>query len=177
MNDIVFAIDPGSIKTGWAVLESPDRLIEAGLLLPDKRAAAAEFRIDSMCQDLLQLLDKHRPETILIEWTSGHVGHKRHHGGGAGLAIYGISVGALWREVINWRRSLPTNDGIEVEIILVPENKWTRSVPKVDRQAAIADIFPEYQIKQDTGGDIADALGLAIWYLRRKIINLVEAIK
>ncbi len=177
MNDVLFSIDPGSVRTGWAVIKDPERLIEAGLLLPDKRAAAAELRINSMCQDLWLLLDKHQPKSILIEWTSGHVGRKRHHGGGAGLAVYGVSIGALWREAVAWRRSLPTNDGIEVEIILMSENEWTRGVPKVDRQAAIADIFPEYQIKQDPGGDIADAPGLAVWYLRRKIINLVEAIK
>jgi hypothetical protein len=175
-NNVIFAIDPGSIKTGWAVLELPERLIEAGLLLPDKRAAGAEFRIDSICISLWELLDKHRPATILLEWPSGHVGRKRHHGGGAGLSIYGAACGSLWRECVAWRRSLPPEERIEVIIRLILESEWTRGIPKQDRAAVVAATFPEYRPEDDTGMDISDALGLAVWYSRRQMLKLMEAL-
>lgn len=176
MNDVIFSIDPGSVRSGFAVLDRSQRLIEAGLLLPNKRAAGAEFRIHDMCRDLVTLLGKHRPKTILLEWPSGHVGRKRHHGGGAGLSTYGVSVGALWREVFNWRRSLPADDAISVNIHLIHENDWTNQVPKRDRQIAIASMFPEYRIELDLGGDISDAIGLAVWYGRQQMLKLAESV-
>ena len=176
MNDIVFAIDPGSVRTGWAVLSPPQELVEAGLLLPDKRAAGCEFRINTMCQDLWQLLDKHRPKTILLEWVSGKINPRRHKSQGQGLQVHGAATGSLWRECLAWRRSLEVEQAIQIKIVLILENTWTRGVNKKDRQIAIADLFPAYRIEQDSGADIADAIGLGIWYCRRQMVKLAEAL-
>jgi len=176
MDDIVFSLDPGSIRTGWAVMQFPEQLIEAGLILPDKVRAESEFRIAAMCRDLRQLLNKWQPETIVIEWTSGKVGRRRHKGGGAGLAIYGISIGALWQTCEAWRCSLPIEQQLDVKILLIRENVWTNSILKSDRAAAVASLFPEYKVEQDTGGDIADALGLGLWYLRERKVRLAAMV-
>ena len=177
MNKIVFAIDPGSKKTGWAVLGAREKLIQAGLLLPDKQSAAPEFRIHRMCEDLRNLLDELQPAVILIEWTSGKVGRKRHSGGGAGLAIHGAATGALWREVLAWRRVLPAEQQLEVKVELILENTWTRQVPKADRIEAISVMFPQYLPEQDSGGDIADAIGLNVWYQREQAVRLAGCLK
>jgi len=172
MDDIVFSLDPGSIRTGWAVMQFPEQLIEAGLILPDKVRAESEFRIAAMCRDLRQLLNKWQPETIVIEWTSGKVGKRRHKGSGAGLGVHGAATGALWQTCEAWRYSLPIEQQLEFKILLVRENVWTHSVPKEDRIAAVANLFPQYKPEDDRGGDIADALGLGLWYLREQRVIL-----
>jgi len=177
MNDkLILSIDPGSVRTGWALMKPPEQLIKAGLLLPDKQTAPSEFRIDAMCRSLWTLLNYWQPKTIIIEWTSGKVGKKRHHGGGAGLAVHGAATGALYRECVAWLRWQPPQNQLETKVQVVRENVWTRQVPKADRQAAIAQMFPAYSIKEDPGGDIADAIGLAIWYQREQTVRLVKCL-
>jgi len=177
MNDLIFSLDPGSKKTGWAVMGARKQLIQAGLLLPDKQSTAPEFRIHRMCEDLRNLLDEVQPAVILIEWTSGKVGKKRHGGQGAGLAIYGISVGSLWREVLAWRRALPAEQQLEVKVELILENTWCRSVTKRKRIDAVSMAFPQYNPEKDRGGDIADAIGLNVWYQRERLLRAAELVR
>ena len=109
MKDLIFSLDPGSKKTGWALMRAPERLIRAGLLLPDKQKNPSELRIAAMCRSLWDLLNHWQPRDIVIEWTSGKV-QRRHKGGGAGLAVHGAATGAIWREVVAWLRyQLPEN--------------------------------------------------------------------
>jgi len=175
-NKMIFSLDPSSTRTGWALMKPPEQLIRAGLLLPDKQTAQSEFRIDAMCQSLWQLMNLHQPKTILIEWTSGKVG-KRHKGGGAGLAVHGAATGALWREVLAWLRWQPPENQIDTKVLLVKENDWTRQIPKADRIAAVAAAYREYSPDDDKGGDIADAIGLNVWYQREQAVRLVESLK
>lgn len=175
MNDeLMFSLDPSSTRTGWALMRPPEQLVRAGLLLPEKQKSSSEVRIGDMCRGLWQLLNFWRPQTILLEWSSGKVGRKCHHGGGAGLAIHGVAVGALWREVIAWIRYQPPENQINTEVILVKENDWTRGVPKRDRAIAIAAMFPQYKIEDDLGLDIADSIGMSIWYQREQADRLPE---
>jgi len=176
MNNFIFSLDPGSIRTGFAVLTGGQQLIEAGLIMPDKRTAAPEFRIHSMCRDLWQLLDKHQPRLILLEWCSGKVNKRRHKGSGQGLQVHGAATGSLWRECLAWKRTLPMEEQIQTKVILVLENDWTRGLPKQERAAAVAAIFREYMPEGDKGMDISDALGLAIWWLRRQNLKLEECL-
>lgn len=175
MDNLIFSLDPGSIRTGWALMRLPERLVRAGLLLPDKQKSPSEFRIAAMCGGLWQLLDYWQPGVIVVEWTSGKVGRRHGSGGGAGLAIHGAATGALWREIIAWIRNQPLEKQIGTNVILVEENNWTRQVPKVDRIAAIAAKYPVYKQAEDSGGDIADAIGLALWWLREYRLRLAEA--
>jgi len=177
MNDLIFSLDPGSLITGFALMKPPEKLIRAGTLEPDKKTAPSELRIAAMCRSLWDLLNYYQPKTILIEWTSGKVGKRHGRGGGAGLAIHGAATGALWREVLAWLRWQPPENQIATTTRLITENTWTRQVPKADRQAAIAQMFPEYKVEQDPGGDIADACGLAVFYMREQRVRLKECLK
>ena len=174
MEDLIFTLDPGSLRSGFAVLTMGGQLREAGLLLPDKRAAASEFRIEVMCRDLHDLLIRWDPSVVVLEWTSGKVNTSRHKGAGAGLAVHGAATGALWREVEAWRRSLPAERQSRVMVELIRENQWTRGTPKTDRQAAVAQEFPQYDPTQDIGGDLADAIGLATWWLRNRAVKMLQ---
>lgn len=172
-DDLIFSLDPSSTRTGWAFMKPPEQLVRAGLLLPDDPRASSEVRVGDMCSGLWQLLNLWLPRTILIEFTSGKVGRRHGTGGGAGLAIYGVAVGALWREVCAWIRYQLPEDQINTEVVLIRENQWCRGVNKKDRQIAIAALFSAYRIEQDPGGDIADAVGMAVWYLREQRMRSV----
>lgn len=151
----LLALDPGSIRTGYAIFRD-GVLVDAGHLRAPKDWTLVE-RIYALVADLRKLIDETKPGMMLIEITSGKV-QARHGGGGAGLAIYGVAVGALWATCMQLGN---------VEAVL--ENVWTGGVPKTKRQRAIAAEFPRYRAiaSKDSGGDIADAIGLGMWYLSR----------
>jgi len=164
MNEtILFSLDPGLQRTGYAVLRigaSPGAdLIESGVLRPRDRDATAPERIEFLCTAVTALLDRHAPPLILVEWDSGHVNVRRHKGGGQGLALHGAVTAALWREALYWARQ---RSGVAV--VTVPENDWTRGVEKEARAIAVAERFPGYDWTLDPGFDAADAIGLAQWH-------------
>jgi hypothetical protein len=167
VNRPVLSIDPGSKRTGWAVLTQREQLLQAGLLTGDKTTDPAKFRIAAMCWGLCELLDEWQPGTVLIEWSSGHVGRRRHKGGGAGLAVYGIAIGALWQVAVAWSTSGESRER-QVRVRCIEENLWTNRVPKEDRVATIAQRFREYHSEDDPGGDVADAIGLGLWWTKQQ---------
>ncbi len=176
MADVILSLDPSSTRSGWAVMQPPERLLQAGLLLPEKTKAASEARIETMCRDLRELLEESQPAVVVIEWTSGKVNVKRHKGEGAGLAVHGAATGALWREIEGWKRSLSADRRGRTLITLVRENEWTRGVSKQDRQATVAASFSAYDPSQDPGADIADAIALAGWFQREQMTKMLEEV-
>ena len=93
---------------------------------------------------------------------------------GAGLAIHGAATGALWREAEAWRHALPAEQQSETQILLITENLWTNGVPKRDRLSGIAAVFNQYNPKQDRTGDIGDAIGLALWHIKERRVQLAR---
>jgi hypothetical protein len=183
VSEKIFSLDPGSKQTGWAVLSYPEQqLLDAGLLLPERTRDTPAARLTAMKQDLLALLTLHKPAAIVVEWTSGKVIAGRHGGGGAGLPIYGVAVGALWQVCEQWAAEMRQAGGT-CAVVLVPENEWTQGRPKQRRQiggrAALSRVdlierrFPEYIPAQDPGGDVADAIGVNLWYQRKR--RMLEA--
>ena len=129
-----------------------ERLAEAGYFTTPRSRSAYE-RIDAMGEDLRQAIRVHRPTHAVIELTSGKVGG-RHGGRGAGLATYGVAVGAL-REVLRTELGAGVVTG-------VLENEWTRGVSKAKRLAWLRYRFPAYAeaAARDGGGDMGDAIGV-----------------
>lgn len=165
--DMLLAIDPASERTGWAALETsnPVRPVLARYGVIRARKAVALDRIVEICSALRQFVAEVRPEAIVIEVPSGHVG-RRHGGGGAGLATYGVAVGAIWREL--W--------GAAPIVEAVTEAEWTGGVAKERRALFMAQRFSNYRPDGDTGLDAADAIGLGDWYLaHRKVRAAVKA--
>lgn len=164
----ILALDPSSTRTGYAVLNEQEKLLEAGILKPRKEKDPPRERIEAITGDLWRLLEETNPQAIILEWTSGKVGRRRHHGGGAGLAIYGVAIGAIWQMAEFWSRIDRGHPLVE----LVPENEWTGGRPKGERAAAIGRLYPQYQADRDPGGDIADAIGLGRWWIREHRLRL-----
>ncbi len=178
MSERVFSLDPGSKQTGWAVLDTDEHLLDAGLLLPDRTRDDAGERLEAMMRDLVRLLVQHQPAVIVIEWTSGKVNTNRHKGGGAGLAIYGVAVGALWATCLEWAE-ISRTAGRPCQVVRLPENEWTAGRPKQRRsiggRAAVSRVdliehrFPQQYIpEKDPGGDVADAIGVNLWYQHKQ---------
>jgi hypothetical protein len=165
--DIILALDPSSTICGYAALRRNRSILELGLITPVSRNDPSFDRVISMGKDLVTLLDLLKPGIILIEWTKGKVGLRRHGGQGAGLAVYGAGVGWLGCTAWHWALSRP-----RCELIPILENTWTRGVPKEARQEAMRSLVVEYGGVADPGGDIADALGLALWWLKEESLRL-----
>jgi len=159
MTDRVLGIDPSSTRTGYAVMTSPTNLVEAGALTGENRRDPALDRIDQMVSEVTGILSEQRITRVVIEVTTGHIG-RRHGGGGAGLATYGMAVGAI-------RNACCERLGAS-SVTSLYENRWTNGVPKRTRQRVIAAALPAYRIETDSGGDIADAIGLCVYWFKQR---------
>jgi hypothetical protein len=162
---LVVGFDPSSTICGYAAVGMRRELVAAGWLKPPDRAADSFERDMGMCDDLVTVLEELGPTTILVEWPKGKVHEGRHHGRGAGLAVYGTGVGAIARQAVLWAAGRG-----DCEVIRVLDVEWTRGVPKGDRQRAVACEVPEYarHLAGDTGGDMSDAIGLCLWWLTER---------
>ena len=155
----IIALDPSSTAIGYAVLGQIDGgLIDAGLITPDRKTHPPLVRILAMLEELTLLICETEPEAVVIEVTSGKVG-KRHKGKGAGLAVYGMAVGAVWQLC----RSVEF-----LEVAPVLENDWTDGKGKSKRLSLLCAMEPKYKRERDPGGDVGDAIGLGRWWLARQ---------
>jgi len=166
----IVSLDPSSSVIGYAVIDGAAigaaALDAAGLITPADGRHPSYRRIRDMCADLLELLEANAPEVILIEWSKGKVG-RRHKGRGAGLAVYGAGVGAALVTADTWSGI----HGQSATVIPILENDWTRGVPKQRRSAWVAAQYPQYNPAQDPGGDVADAIGLARYWVKTSLLN------
>jgi hypothetical protein len=150
----VLFVDPSSSVTGYALMRGRYDLMEFGRITPEKDKDRAPVRIQYFGRELAAIIADGKPDKVVIEITSGKVARGRHGGAGAGLSIYGMAVGYLWRECVA--------AGVEVEPVL--ENDWTNGVPKDRRLRHIAAQFPDYAAFKDEGGDAGDAIALGQWW-------------
>ena len=152
----LLAIDPSSTKTGYAVMADSMTLLDAGFLKPDKTRDPAIMRIAAMTKQLGEVLDEWQPGKVLVEMPSAHAAG-RLQGRATGLAIYGFAAGAMWRAC----HAVTDTEVVDAQV-------WTRGVSKLKRQQLICMAFPQYDSEKDKGGDIADAIGLAVWWFSRQ---------
>lgn len=189
----MLAIDPASKKTGYAVLESlePAGLLEAGLLVPSssKRVcagsaeagladvaawfAAGELaacrRVVELLEDVRGLVEAVEPGRVVIEVPSGKVGTGARRGASGSLTTYGMAAGAVWAccRALGTGGLKPGPPGYGV--VPVTERMWTKDAgSKAERAALAASVYRgRYRVADDGGQDVADAIGLGRWWLRR----------
>jgi Holliday junction resolvasome RuvABC endonuclease subunit len=149
----VLAIDPSLTCTGYAMFSADEQLICGGTIKVSPKLDTME-RISLIIDDIRQLIEA-GVSHVVVEVTSGKVS-ARHRGGGAGLATYGMLVGAVWYACSE-----------EVETIHIYENTWTKGKgTKDDRRFRVAAEYPgRYDPEQDKGADVADAVLLGKWAL------------
>jgi len=168
---IVLALDPSSTCSGYAVLERTDRtmrMIEAGTL-KGKAAASAVDRVLAMRAELLALLCEHRPHVVLVEMPLERQ-YTRTAGKRSGMAVWAGAAWALWMAAVDWaeqvereRTDLP--DGRPpCRIKPVNNTTWATGSTKELRKAHVRAAYPQYDPADDAGGDVADAVSLALWW-------------
>jgi hypothetical protein len=173
----LISLDPGSKRTGYAVFDG-NQLADAGYLHSDDDEAPAMPRIIEMANDLIGMIAVHQPRRIVIEVSSGHVGKRRHTGGGHGLAIYGEAAGALVAaahfEMVRLGRNGGRPPAVLWGVVPVLENVWTRGKRKNVRRDAIMMEFPQYRAlaSKDGGADVSDGIGLGLWWLPREALGV-----
>ena len=150
----ILSIDPSSTCSGYAIMEGERSLREAGCLRPRRSTDQAIYRIAAMARQLEDLIAEHHLRLGVIEITSGKVARRR-GGCGAGLAVYGMAVGALFWAMFK---------ALDGAVMTVHENDWTRGIPKRRRARTVEVMFPQYRGIEDPGLDVADAIGIGVWY-------------
>ncbi len=155
---LVLAIDPSSTRTGYALLKDSMTILDAGLLKPNKTRDPAIKRVIAMTKDVRALLYDYRPDVALVEMPHKH--NKPRH---KNLAIYGVAAGTmLW---VCYEFNLHSEEG---ETHPVNAETWTEKISKDIRQDLIQMQFDQYDPAKDPGGDIADAIGLALWWFSKQ---------
>lgn len=158
---LLLSIDPSSTRTGYAVLNDRQKLVDGGLLRPRRTADPANERVDAMIESLIEIGREHQISAVVVEDTSGKVAaHGRARGmNGAGLAVHGKAVG-------EFRRACIMIFGADC-VTCVMENEWTQQVSKAHRAQRVAAVYRSqgYDPAKDKGGDTADAIGLGVWWL------------
>lgn len=161
----ILALDPSSTCTGYAVMDGPGGVLDAGLLKGERSGDGSEARIEAMVGAVRELIGEHTPGVVVIEMPSGKVGSGQRKGASASLTIYGVAAGEIRRAV---KMTLPAElaGPRESRVVSISEREWTRRLSKKTRQAAIAGLFPGYAAGMglDGGGDMADAIGLGRWW-------------
>lgn len=185
VHNLILALDPSTTKTGYALLEpslNPDRpvLHDAGLIVGSEErmdirdpmqseimnsdALAAIRRIHDITGNVLDLLTKWRPKTVVVEVSSGMAGTGSNGGASSSLAIYGEGVGAVWMlaEVWSW-----SSGDRQSDVIPVTERLWTPwRGSKAAGQLRCRAVYPDqYDLAKDTGADISDAINLGAWWI------------
>lgn len=138
---------------------------DAGYLRPKRRDDSPLERIRTMMAEVASLVAEHKPDVAVIEITSGQAGRGSRAGAGPHLAVYGMAVGAIWAELVH---RMP-----EDCVCTTTEREWTRGVTKAKRRRQIGYAFPAYRdaAAADSGGDVADAIGLGVWWFGQKRRN------
>ncbi len=154
----ILAIDPGSKRTGWALMRTGAihyaGYLESKVKTPIDRVRwmIRDLRVQLMIRGLCSELDL----TIVIEITSGKVNRNRHGGGGAGLAVYGMAVGMIVQACSKW---------VPLDRLHTPtENEWTGSTSKAKRIRIAQAEYPDNDAKADPGADMADAIAMCAWW-------------
>lgn len=154
---MILSLDPSSTLTGYAVMARDATLIECGLLRPRPAKGPWWARCESVAGDIRELVQQHGVTQVIIETPSAHVG-ARHKGSGAGLAVYGAAVGWL---------AAYCRFALRVEVEPVSVDEW-KSGARGKPHALAAAMYPRgYDAKADKGGDAADAILLARYWLSR----------
>jgi Holliday junction resolvasome RuvABC endonuclease subunit len=157
----LLSLDPSSTICGYAIFN--DRVLaEMGRITPDKRGESALGRVRSIRRQLLDLLLEQYPEAIVVEGMIERQYTRKDYA--TALPLCGWAMGVIYGTCLTYAGNLPV-DKPRCNVAVVGNQQWTRGKPKKERQTVTAFQFPSYDPSQDSGGDIADAIEIGLWWL------------
>ena len=160
---ILISIDPSSTCFGYAVfstvtndLRQSWKLLQAALLLPDKGGLSATVRIDQ----LRRYKDgPDQPTRAIVEIMGTKQFAKAASGRRSSLPVVALAMGRAWGVCVQ-------ELGYYVDTVDIA---WTQGTTKEIRKAhAHAEYSNYYDPEQDPGGDAADAICMAEYWLERR---------
>ncbi len=163
----LLALDPSTTRVGWAVFVGHELKV-AGVLTPRRTKDAYLDRIASFVDGVVDLVEFHKPATVVVEVPSGKAARGSMPGMAGTQAIYGMAVGAVWAHL--WDTLGAAGGSVET----VTEREWTRSVRKERRAALVRLEHPELEWVADRGMDMADAVGIGKWWLSERNARIVK---
>jgi len=161
---IILGVDPGSVRTGYGVIDTDGRrhrLLEKGVLKPSPRASLPE-RLRQIHDGLAGLIARHAPDVLAVEdvfhavnarsaLVLGHVrGVVLLAGAEAGLEVRALPPATVKEQVTGYGRA----DKVQVAFM-------------VSRHLALSD--------EAEAGDAADALAVALCEAQRSLSPLRTA--
>lgn len=152
---MLLALDPSSTCTGYARYDAAGKLVDAGKLVPVGKTWLQRFR--SLAVDLDALLAETGPDRIVIEVSTSKYGTARSRGAFT-AGVYHAAWGYL----------LKACDDSGCQVSEVEANEWTKGWSKSSRAVAAGARYCQYDPAKDRGGDVADAICLGEWFLRRR---------
>lgn len=166
---ILLTIDPSSTSCGYAVLSDHRTLIECGRVTPDA-ALPTPYRLTRMAIELVEVMQEHRPDIVLIEIPADQAPHGKF--GARGQALYGSACGIIYDRILIARGDVP--DSIET----IQSDKWKRMVYRsksdktkgAERARKLRAVFPSYDPKRDPKQDIADAIELGMQWFGKQMV-------
>ena len=149
----LLSLDPSSTMTGYAIMDEKANLVEAGLIKPRKAGDELWTRILTMSKSLITLIKEIEPTHCIVEVPIGK--HRRLPAAMSGsLVKYGCAVGSLYLAA-----------HLFCPHVYPVSTLWTGGKAKVRRAGAVAFRFPTYDPDKDKGLDMADAIGMGVWWL------------
>jgi hypothetical protein len=147
----MLALDTSSQAIGWATMDHEGKLMDWGLITRSNPDVMK--RIDWMADQVRTLVAIHQPSLVVMEIAGKGVSNPRT---ARGLPTLCHAQGAV-REAI--RRMVRS-------IVVVSGADWTGKIPKDIRAAQVREARPEIAGTRDPGDDIADAVGIGLWWLK-----------
>jgi len=145
--DKLFAIDPGTSKSGWAFFDD-GVLIECGLVTDE---GDPFDRCESIARTLYYLVSSHQPTRVLCEYP---------HKGGPGMRSKNITILFHFCGMIQ-----AYMNHIQVPVEFIEPAIWKGQVPKDKHQPKIIKkVKQKYDMDaSDWKEDVVDAVGIGMW--------------
>jgi len=162
---VLITVDPSSTVFGYAAFDMDrhtPRLVQCGLLLPDKGKLPALVRIDQLCIGLGQVIHRYNADGDSVEAVVEIMGTKQYttkRERRSSLPLCALAMGRAWGVCV-------AELGYHVHPVDIA---WTQGTTKALRQAhAAAEYSTLYDPAQDTGADAADAICLGEYWIERR---------
>ena len=166
---VILSIDPSSTRVGVAMLRPDETLAKGMLISPPTQSGGVKLTAVERIEGIIARLHcsinlgSLLLDAVLVETPSQHTHRYAKGSGGAGLALYGMAVGAVWQ----WCRG---RFGPEI-VHAVPVDEWASGSSAKRRTTHIRAQYPSVDWSKDSGADLSDAIAMGLWWMNRQRIK------
>ncbi|MHC4258473.1 MAG: crossover junction endodeoxyribonuclease RuvC [Planctomycetota bacterium] len=148
----ILGIDPGLQVCGYAVIQTKfldTQLMEAGVFRTDGKAALAE-RLCQIADDIAQVLETHKPDTVSVEQLYAHYKHPRT------AILMGHARGVILQKAAESGATVKDYAATRIKKSLTGNGRATKSQMQLSIQSVLG--LPQ----PPEPADVADAIAIAL---------------